>query len=96
MTTQPDVRKYVRSQLNSAHSEESHLTLHLKTDHPEKLEKQIQVILKVLGRHKEDAPKGTEWFITNAHEVVTIYDFIHRFGSKTTFIGGSNADREEY
>lgn len=96
MTSEPDVRKYIRSQLTRAHPENFHLTLKLKTDDHITLETQIKNILKVLGRHKADAPKGTEWFITNAHEVITIYDFIHEFGSEVMFIGGSNAVREEY
>lgn len=84
-TTQP-VQKRVKEQLGTANSETPHIALTLNTDAPEALEKQIHGILKVLGRHKRDAPKGTEWFVTNADEVITIYDFLFEFrwGSRRT------------
>lgn len=77
--TKHSVPKRVKEQLGTANSVTPHIALTLKTDAPETLEKQIHGILKVLGRHKPDAPKGTEWFVTNADEVITIYDFLFEF-----------------
>lgn len=49
--------------------------LHIKTDKEEKIERIIHDILKVRGKHIENAP-GTEWFLTSPSEVEEIYNFI--------------------
>ena len=49
--------------------------LHIKTDNYEKIEGIIHDILKVRGKHIEEAP-GTEWFVTSPSEVEEIYNFI--------------------
>ena len=51
------------------------LGLHIKTDRPKKIEDIIHDILKVRGKHIENAP-GTEWFLTSPNEVEEIYKFI--------------------
>ena len=49
--------------------------LHIKTNKQEKIERIIHDILKVRGKHIEDAP-GSEWFLTSPSEVEEIYNFI--------------------
>ncbi len=49
--------------------------LTIETDEAITLEKKIQDILKILGKHVTDAP-GTEWFCTSPSQVESIYDFI--------------------
>ena len=49
--------------------------LHIKTDKPKKIERIIHDILKVRGKHIEEA-HGTEWFLTSPSEVKKIYKFI--------------------
>ena len=49
--------------------------LHIKTDNQVKIEQIIHDILKVRGKHIEDAP-GREWFLTSPSEVEEIYNFI--------------------
>ena len=49
--------------------------LHIKTDRPKKIEDIIHDILKVRGKHVEDAP-GREWFLTSPSEVEEIYNSI--------------------
>ena len=49
--------------------------LHIKTDKHKKMERIIHDILKVRGKHIEEAP-GTEWFVTSPSEVAEIYEFI--------------------
>ena len=49
--------------------------LHIKTDKHEKIERIIHDILKVRGKHIEEAP-GTEWFLTSPSEVEEIYKSI--------------------
>lgn len=49
--------------------------LHIKTDKEEKIERIIHDILKVRGKHIEEAP-GREWFVTSPSEVKEIYNFI--------------------
>ena len=49
--------------------------LHIKTDREEKIERIIHDILKVRGKHIDDAP-GVEWFLTSPSEVEEIYEFI--------------------
>lgn len=49
----------------------------LKTDDSRQLEKIIQYILKVRGRHiDKDKADGTEWYLTSPAEVEDIYDWI--------------------
>ena len=47
--------------------------LHIKTDEEKKIERIIHDILKVRGKHIENAP-GTEWFVTSPSEVEEIYN----------------------
>ncbi|RKU24041.1 hypothetical protein C6503_02135 [Candidatus Poribacteria bacterium] len=49
--------------------------LHIKTDRPKKIEDIIHDILKIRGKHIEEAP-GREWFLTSPSEVEEIYNFI--------------------
>ena len=49
--------------------------LHIKTDKHKKIERIIHDILKVRGKHIEEAP-GTEWFLTSPSEVEEIYNSI--------------------
>ena len=49
--------------------------LHIKTDNYVKIEGIIHDILKVRGKHIEEAP-GREWFLTSPSEVEEIYNFI--------------------
>ena len=49
--------------------------LHIKTDKEVKIEQIIHDILKLRGKHIEDAP-GREWFQTSPSEVEEIYNFI--------------------
>ena len=51
------------------------LGLHIQTDRDEKIERIIHDILKVRGKHIEEAP-GREWFLTSPNEVEEIYKFI--------------------
>ena len=49
--------------------------LHIKTDQEKKIERIIHDILKIRGKHIDEAP-GTEWFLTSPSEVEEIYNFI--------------------
>lgn len=49
--------------------------LDIKTNEEDKIERIIHNILKVRGKHIEDAP-GSEWFLTSPSEVEDIYNFI--------------------
>ena len=55
--------------------------LHIKTDRPKKIEDIIHDILKVRGKHIEEAP-GREWFLTSPSEVEEIYNFIGEISRK--------------
>lgn len=57
--------------------------LRIKTDKHEKIERVIHDILKVRGKHIEEAP-GTEWFLTSSSEVEGIYNFIVGHSDETT------------
>ncbi len=57
--------------------------LHVKTGDREKIERIIHDILKVRGKHIEDAP-GTEWFMTSPSEVEEIYNFIGESSCEST------------
>ena len=56
-------------------AERLRIGLRIKTDKHEKIERVIHDILKVRGKHIEEAP-GTEWFLTSPSEVRGIYNFI--------------------
>ena len=56
-------------------AERLRIGLHIKTNKQEKIERIIHDILKVRGKHIEEAP-GTEWFLTSPSEVKGIYNFI--------------------
>ena len=49
--------------------------LHIKTDKHRQIERIIHEILKVRGKHIDEAP-GKEWFLTSPSEVEEIYKFI--------------------
>ncbi|MDE0468554.1 MAG: GIY-YIG nuclease family protein [Candidatus Poribacteria bacterium] len=49
--------------------------LHIKTGKEKKIERIIHDVLKLRGKHIEEAP-GTEWFLTSPSEVEEIYNFI--------------------
>ena len=66
--------------------ESAKIGLHVKTDNCEKIERIIHDILKVRGKHIEDAP-GTEWFMTSPSEVEEIYSFIGEISSKGALDG---------
>ena len=57
--------------------------LHIKTDKHEKIERVVHDILKIQGKHIEEAP-GTEWFLTSPSEVEGIYNFIVGHSDETT------------
>ena len=58
-------------------AERLYIGLHIKTEKDRKIERIIHDILKVRGKHIEEAP-GTEWFLTNPAEVKEIYEFIEK------------------
>ncbi len=60
--------------------------LHIKTDKDVDIEIIIHRILKVRGKHIEEAP-GTEWFLTSPSEVEEIYDFIGESSCKSALDG---------
>ena len=49
----------------------------INTDAASLLENMLHSILKVRGKHIENAP-GTEWFNTNPEEVIEIIEFVNR------------------
>ena len=55
--------------------EEPIIALEFKTDHPTELEAALHAILKLRGRHVENAG-GKEWFMTNPDEVEQIHSFL--------------------
>ena len=60
--------------------------LHIKTDWSKKIEGIIHDILKVRGKHIEEAP-GREWFLTSPSEVEEIYKFIGESPRENTLNG---------
>ncbi|MYB95384.1 GIY-YIG nuclease family protein [Candidatus Poribacteria bacterium] len=62
----------ISSQTRTALPEDPKVGLIIKTDEFVLMEKTLQGILKLQGKHKQDAP-GTEWFITSPSEVEQIY-----------------------
>ena len=64
----------IRSQATGL-PESPKIGLHIQTDKEEKIERIIHDILKVRGKHIEEAP-GREWFLTSPSEVEEIYNFI--------------------
>lgn len=62
----------ISSQTRTALPESPKIGLIIKTDEFVLMEATIQGILKLQGKHKQDAP-GTEWFITSPSEVEQIY-----------------------
>lgn len=64
----------VRSQV-TAMPESPEIGLVIKTDNPVMLEKAIQAVLGMRGKHQSDAP-GAEWYSTNPTEVQQIYKTI--------------------
>ena len=51
------------------------LGLHIETNRPKDIERIIHDILKVRGKHIDEAP-GREWFLTSPSEVEEIFKFI--------------------
>ena len=60
--------------------------LHIKTDKHRQIERIIHDILKVRGKHIEEAP-GREWFLTSPSEVEDIYNFIRESSHESTLEG---------
>ncbi len=65
----------IGSQTRTALPEFPKVGLLIKTDESNLMEKTIQNILRLQGRHKQDAP-GKEWFITSPSEVERVYESI--------------------
>ena len=63
----------VLSQTRTALPEYPKIGLIIKTDELNLMENTIQNILKLQGRHKQDAP-GNEWFLTSPSEVERVYE----------------------
>ena len=63
----------IRSQTRTALPEYPKVGLIIKTDEFTLMETTIQNILKLQGKHIQDAP-GTEWFLTSPSEVETVYE----------------------
>lgn len=63
----------ISSQTRTALPEHPEVGLIIKTDELRLMETTIQNILKLQGKHKQDAP-GTEWFITSPGEVEQVYE----------------------
>ena len=63
----------ILSQTGTALPEYPKVGLSIKTDDLDLMEHTIQNILKLQGKHKQDAP-GNEWFITSPSEVERIYE----------------------
>ena len=70
----------IRSQATGL-PESPKIGLHIKTDRPKEIERIIHDILKVRGKHIEEAP-GREWFLTSPSEVEEIYNFIGEISRK--------------
>ena len=65
----------ISSQTRTALPEYPKVGLIIKTDEFVLMETTIQNILKLQGKHKQDAP-GTEWFVTSPSEVKRVYESI--------------------
>ena len=70
-----DAINRIRSQTRTALPEYPEVGLIIKTNDLSLMEKTIQYILKLQGKHKQDAP-GNEWFITSPSEVERVYEGI--------------------
>lgn len=73
-TTRDSIHR-VKEQVKTGLPEHAIIALTIKTDEAIELEKKMQGILRVLGKHIADAP-GTEWFLTSPSQVESIYEFI--------------------
>ena len=76
--TRYDAISRISSQTRTALPEYPKIGLIIKTDKVRLMETTIQGILKLQGKHKQDAP-GREWFITSPSEVETVYE--NNFGN---------------
>ena len=85
MTVQ-ELHTRIYQQSGTVPAERLKIGLHVKTDNCEKIERIIHDILKVRGKHIEDAP-GTEWFLTSLSEVEEIYNFIGERSGKSALDG---------
>lgn len=65
----------ISSQTRTALPEYPAVGLIIKTDEFTLMETTIQNILKLQGKHKQDAP-GREWFITSPSEIEQVYENI--------------------
>ena len=74
-TIHSEVDTRIKEQAGTALPETPKIGLHIKTDKHEKIEQIIHDVLKVRGKHMENAP-GREWFLTSPSEVEEIYKFI--------------------
>ncbi len=63
----------ILSQTRTVLPEHPKVGLVIKTDELNLMENTIQNILKLQGKHKQDAP-GDEWFITSPSEVERVYE----------------------
>ena len=71
--TRYDAISRIGSQTRTALPEYPKIGLIIKTDKAGLMETTIQGILKLQGKHKQDAP-GREWFITSPSEVEQVYE----------------------
>ena len=76
MTIQ-ELHTRIYQQTGTPPEERLKIGLHIKTDKHERIERIIHDILKVRGKHIQEAP-GTEWFLTDPAEVKEIYEFIEK------------------
>ena len=63
----------ILSQTRTALPEYPKVGLIIRTDELSLMERTIQNILRLQGKHKQDAP-GNEWFITSPSEVESVYE----------------------
>lgn len=68
-----DALSRVASQVGTAYPEVPHIGLVIKSDAARELELILHSVLKLRGRHMQDAP-GKEWFLTSPDEVERIYN----------------------
>ena len=73
-TVDSEANKRIKSQTTGL-PENPKIGLHIKTDKAREIEQIIHKILKVHGKHIDEAP-GTEWFLTSPSEVEEIYKSI--------------------
>lgn len=80
MTTY-DHKQRFSCKVKSEEPEHRTISLVIKTDFPDDLEKILHMMLRIAGKQLDDAP-GREWFFTNPEEIVEIYNNMAKFSSK--------------